>query len=213
MIIILIGPPGVGKGTQAKMLSGRIQVPQVSTGDILREAVKEKSPLGLEAKDYMDRGKLVPDEIIMKFLEERLKKPDCAKGCILDGFPRNISQVHALEKLLGRRHKDTIRMLAFEVSEVELLKRLSGRRVCKKCGSMYHIIFDPPVNDGLCNKCGGELYQRDDDKEDVIRARMEVYRKDTEPIIDYYEKSGVLRRINAEGTVDQVFGRVEEALR
>ena len=104
-------------------------------------------------------------------------------------------------------------MLAFEVSEVELLKRLSGRRVCKKCGSMYHIIFDPPVNDGLCNKCGGELYQRDDDKEDVIRARMEVYRKDTEPIIDYYEKSGVLRRINAEGTVDQVFGRVEEALR
>jgi len=213
MNIILLGPPGVGKGTQAKKLSARTKLPQISTGDILRDAVKEKTPLGMKAKSFMDSGKLVTDDIIIKLLEERLKKPDCAKGCILDGFPRALSQVKLLEQMLGEKKRDTTKVIFFELSDAELLKRLTGRRVCKKCGMMYHVMFNPPVNNGLCDKCGGELYQRDDDKEDVIKARMEVYKKDTEPVVHHYEKKGVLKTVSAMGAEDQIFEKLEEALK
>jgi len=213
MYIILLGPPGVGKGTQAKKLSARTKLPQISTGDILREAVKEKTPLGMKAKSFMDSGKLVTDDIIIKLLEERLKKPDCARGCILDGFPRALSQVKLLEQMLGKEKRDTTKVIFFELSDSELLKRLTGRRVCKKCGMMYHVMFNPPVNDGLCDKCGGELYQRDDDKEDVIKARMEVYKKDTEPVVRHYEKKCMLKTVSAMGAEDQIFEKLEEALK
>lgn len=213
MVIIFLGPPGVGKGTQAKMVSARVHLPQISTGDILREAVKGKTPLGTEAKAYMDSGKLVPDDIIMKILEERLKKPDCAQGYILDGFPRTLSQVHMLNRMGGGDGRSASRVILFELSEADLMKRLSGRRVCNKCGMMYHIIYNPPVNGDRCDKCGGQLYQRDDDKEDVIKARLDVYRKDTEPVVTYYKGLGALKTVSAVGPPEQIFERVVEALR
>ncbi len=213
MLVIFLGPPGVGKGTQAKMASVKTGLPQISTGDILREAVKARTPLGMEAKGYMDSGKLVPDDLVKKLLTERLARPDCAGGAILDGFPRNISQVRYLEGLRAPANNGTTRVVSFELTEAELLKRLTGRRVCKKCGMMYHIMFNPPLNDGICDTCGGELYQRDDDKEDVIRARMDVYRKDTEPVIAYYSGKGLLRTVSAAGTQEEVGRRVEEALK
>ena len=212
MNLIFLGPPGSGKGTQAKMLVDKYGIPQISTGDILREAVKEGTPLGKEAKKYMDEGKLVPDEVVVGIVRERLKEPDCTKGFILDGFPRTIPQAEALDKTLQEMGKGIDHVLSLEVDREELVRRLSGRRTCKKCGAMYHIIFDPPKKEGICDRCGGELYQRDDDKEETIRERLRVYEEQTAPLIEYYRKKGLLRPINGVGKIEEIFARIREAI-
>lgn len=210
--MIMLGPPGSGKGTQAKRLTERFGIPQISTGDILREAVKEGTPLGKEAKRYMDEGKLVPDEVVVGIVRERLKEPDCEKGFILDGFPRTVAQAEALDRILEEMGRKIDHVIDIEVSEDELLKRLTGRRTCKRCGAMYHIIFNPPKRDGICDQCGGELYQRDDDKEETIKARLKVYREQTAPLIDYYEKRGLLRRIEGSGKIEEIEERILKAI-
>lgn len=172
MNIIMLGPPGAGKGTQAKMLVEKFGIPQISTGDMLRAAVAEGTELGKKAKEYMDKGQLVPDEVVIGIVEERLKKSDCEKGFILDGFPRTVPQAEALDKILEKMGKKIDYVINIVVPDVEILKRLTGRRTCKQCGAMYHVIYNPPKQEGVCDKCGGELYQRDDDKEETIKNRL-----------------------------------------
>lgn len=204
MNIILIGRPGSGKGTQGKVLSDEYNIPIISTGDILRIAVREKTPLGLQAKEYMDKGTLVPDELVVEMIVTRFQKGDCRKGFILDGFPRNIGQAEALDRTLPTLDRGIDHVLNFEVEHKEIIKRLSGRRTCKKCGETYHIIFNMPVNIGICDKCGDELCQRDDDKEETIEARLKVFEEHTAPLIGYYKQKGLLRTINGIGGVDQI---------
>ncbi len=196
MKLILLGPPGAGKGTQAKMLTDLFNIPQVSTGDILRAAVKEGTPMGVKAKGFMDAGGLVPDEVVVGIVRERLQKPDCAAGFILDGFPRTVPQADALKDTLAELGKDLDAVISLEVDSEALVERLTGRRTCRDCGRGYHIKFDPPRVAGKCDACGGELIQRDDDKEETIRKRLEVYQSSTEPLISYYRKAGLL------GTID-----------
>lgn len=212
MDLIMLGPPGSGKGTQAKRLSDRFGIPQISTGDILREAVKEGTPLGQEAKRYMDQGKLVPDDVVIGIVKERLKEGDCHKGFILDGFPRTVAQAEALERMLGEMGRGIDHVIDIEVSEEELLRRLTGRRTCRRCGAMYHIVFNPPKQEGICDRCGGELYQRDDDREETIKARLKVYQEQTAPLIDLYQKRGLLRRIEGAGEIEEIEGRILEAI-
>ena len=168
MNVILMGPPGAGKGTQADLLAQRLGFPSISTGAMLREEVRRKSPLGNEAKRHMDKGELVPDEVMTGVAEDRLRRPDCARGFILDGYPRTVPQAEALDRVLLQLGRSVDRVISIRVPIDELVKRLSGRRTCRECGALYHIIFDPPTNAGLCNRCNGELYQRDDDHEDII---------------------------------------------
>lgn len=208
MRLILLGPPGAGKGTQAKVLMEKYQIPQISTGDILRQAVKEKTPLGEEARVYMDRGALVPDQVIIGIIRERLQKPDCKRGYILDGFPRTVVQAEALRETLAGMDSSLDHVLSIEVMEEELIQRLSGRRTCKSCGEVYHIIYGPPKRDGVCDKCGGELYQRDDDKEETIKRRLRVYQAETAPLIDYYKGRGLLREIAGKGEIREIFERI-----
>lgn len=210
--LILFGAPGAGKGTQGKSLSERYKIPQISTGDILRSSVKNKTALGLKAKEYMDRGALVPDEIVLGMVVERLKSDDCEKGFILDGFPRNIKQADALETLLGAMGKGIDSVIGIDVERKELVRRLSGRRVCRKCGANYHIIFSPPLNMGVCDKCGAEIYQRDDDREDTIEARLKVYEQETFPLVDYYGKKKLYRPVNGIGSVDTITESVVRAI-
>ncbi len=212
MRLILLGPPGAGKGTQAKMLMEKYQIPQISTGDILRQAVKEKTPLGEEARVYMDRGALVPDQVIIGIIRERLQKPDCKRGYILDGFPRTVVQAEALRETLAGMDSSLDYVLSIEVMEEELIQRLSGRRTCKSCGEVYHIIYGPPKRDGVCDKCGGELYQRDDDKEETIKRRLRVYQAETSPLIDYYKGRGLLREIAGKGEIGEIFERICQVL-
>ena len=202
--LILLGPPGAGKGTQGKNLSERLKIPQISTGDILRENVRNKTPLGLEAKGYMDRGVLVTDGIVVGMVVERIKKEDCSMGFILDGFPRNIAQAEVLFSTLNEMGKKIDFVIGIEVDNKELVRRLSGRRVCKKCGANYHVIFNPPVNIGVCDQCGSEIYQREDDGEETIAARLKVYEDETFPLVDYYKKKGEYASINGIGGVDQI---------
>ena len=208
MRLILLGPPGAGKGTQAKRLIERYGIPQISTGDILRAAVREGTELGKTAKQYMDAGKLVPDEVVIGIIEERLKEPDCAKGYILDGFPRTVAQADALTEVLARMGQSIDHVVSIEVPDEELVERLTGRRTCRNCGAMYHVKFSPPKKPGVCDKCGGELFQRDDDKEETIRARLKVSQDQTAPLIAYYEKAGLLRRVSGVGTVDEIYERI-----
>lgn len=212
MYLVLIGPPGSGKGTQAKRLAEHLGFVHLSTGDILREAVKEGTPLGLEAKKYMEEGKLVPDELVIGIVRERLKSPDCERGVIFDGFPRTLSQAEALDRILGELGRGLGRVVEIEVSDEEVIRRLTGRRTCRNCGTMYHVVFDPPKAEGVCDKCGGPLYQREDDKEEVIRERLKVYRKDTEPLVTYYEDKGILLKVNGEGPIEEVQQRLLEAV-
>ncbi|MBZ0252110.1 MAG: adenylate kinase [Candidatus Methylomirabilis sp.] len=212
MNLIFLGPPGAGKGTQTQILVEKRGLPQISTGDILRQAVKDKSPLGLEAKGFMNRGELVPDEVVIGIVQERLKKPDCQGGFILDGFPRTVPQADALGEALGKAGKKIDAVVSLAVEDAELLKRLTGRRVCSACGAMYHVIFDPARNEGICDKCGGSLYQRDDDQEDTIRARLEVYREQTEPLIQYYRKAGLLRTVEGTGSTGEIAARIAAIL-
>lgn len=204
MNIILLGAPGAGKGTQGKNLSDKFRIPQISTGDILRANVRSKTQLGLKAKEYMDKGALVPDDIVVGMVVGRINEADAQAGFILDGFPRNIHQAEVLEKTLSSMDKRMNAVIGIEVDRKELVRRLSGRRVCRKCGASFHVIFSPPVNIGMCDKCGSEIYQRDDDKEETIEARLKVYEQETFPLVEYYSKKGLYKAIDGKGNVDQI---------
>jgi len=212
MDIILLGPPGSGKGTQAQKMVERYHIPQISTGDILRGAVKERTPLGMEAQGYMDQGKLVPDEVVVGIVRERLKESDCKGGFILDGFPRTVPQAEALDSTLGEMQRAIDHVVSIEVPNEELIKRLTGRRTCRNCGAMYHIVFDPPAKEGVCDRCGEELYQRDDDQEETIRARLQVYEEQTAPLIAYYRGKGLLRAIDGVGAIEEIFRKIVQAI-
>jgi len=212
MNLVLLGPPGAGKGTQAKMMIDRYRIPQISTGDILRAALKERTSLGLKAKEYMDKGLLVPDEVVIDIIKDRLKEADCRNGYILDGFPRTVAQAQALDKVLTAMNSGIDHVISIEVEKGELIKRLTGRRTCRQCGRGYHVIFDPPLNKELCDKCQGELYQRDDDNEDTVRNRLEVYDSQTFPLIQFYKEKGLVRSIDGQGGIQQIFDRIVKAL-
>ncbi len=210
--IILLGAPGSGKGTQAKKLSASFSIPQISTGDILREAVKNGTEMGRQAKVFMDQGGLVPDEVVIGIVRDRLKAPDCEKGFILDGFPRTIPQAEALDRVVKELGKEISSVLSLDVDEEEILERLSGRRTCAGCGAMYHVRFNPPKEGQRCDKCGNALLQRDDDKEETIRTRLVNYKKSTEPLIDYYRGSGKVRSVKATGDIDAIFANISSIL-
>lgn len=212
MNVILLGPPGAGKGTQAKRMIERYGIPQISTGDMLRAALKEGTPLGLEAKKFMDQGQLVPDSVVIGLVKERIQKGDCKKGYMLDGFPRNVSQAEALDSMLSELGQKVDDVISIEVPSGELIGRLTGRRTCRNCGAGFHIMFDPPKKDGVCDKCSGELYQRDDDNETTVKSRLEVYDKQTKPLIDYYQKQTKLRAIPGVGAMEEIFGRITAVL-
>lgn len=196
MKLILLGPPGAGKGTQAKMLTEQFGIPQISTGDILRAAVKEGTSLGVKAKEYMDAGGLVPDEVVIGIVAERLLESDCSNGFILDGFPRTVAQADALQSNLTEMGKQLDRVLSLEVDAEALVERLTGRRTCKECGRGYHVKFDPPKADQICDACGGSLIQRDDDREETIRKRLAVYVEQTTPLTGYYRETGLLTELD-----------------
>lgn len=205
MKLVLLGPPGAGKGTQSAVLSKKYAIPHISTGDILRESVKSAEPLGLKAKAYMDKGELVPDEIVTGIVIERLKKDDTAKGYILDGFPRTLAQAEELDQALKRASSAIDMVVYFATSPAVAIARLSGRRVCKSCGFNFHVKNIPPKKEGVCDKCGGTLFQRPDDKEDTVRNRLKVYEDHTKPLIDFYVKKGSLKRVSGDMGVDELF--------
>ncbi len=214
MRIVLLGGPGSGKGTQAKKLTEKIGVPQISTGDIFRAALKEGTPMGLKAKTYMDKGELVPDDVVIGVVEERLSKPDLDNGYMLDGFPRTLPQAQALDNILNGQQKSIDHAILVDVPDEELVARLSGRRTCRNsdCGAMFHVMFNPPKKEGICDKCGAELYQRDDDSEATIRERLTVYNNQTAPLIEYYQGKGLLRRVKGVGPIDEIFAAIEKVL-
>ncbi len=203
-----MGPPGAGKGTQAKLLAQRFGVPHISSGDLLRTAAKNRTAMGLQAKRYMDRGELVPDDILLGGIDERLRQPDSSKGFILDGFPRTVGQAQALDTMLANMGSKLDGVVSINVPREEVVKRISGRRTCRDCGALYHVIFDPPINPGICNKCNGELFQRDDDQEDTVLARLEVYEHATAPLLDAYRRARVLHDVDGVGSQDQVLARI-----
>lgn len=204
MKLILLGPPGAGKGTQAKMLTDRCGIPQISTGDILRAAVKEGTPMGLKAKSFMDAGGLVPDGVVIGIVQERLQQPDCRQGFILDGFPRTTAQAEALKQTLAQLGKELDRVVSLEVDVEALVVRLTGRRTCKDCGRGFHVRFDPSKVEGVCDACGGSLVQRDDDREATIRHRLDVYAQQTSPLIAYYRNEGLLTSVDGMQAMDAV---------
>lgn len=204
MKLILLGPPGAGKGTQAKMLTEKFAIPQISTGDILRAAVKAGTPMGVKAKEYMDAGGLVPDEVVVGIVRDRLQEADCSNGFILDGFPRTVAQADALQSSLQQMGKELDKVISLNVNAEALVERLTGRRTCKDCGRGYHITFDPSREKDKCDACGGELFQRDDDKEETIRKRLQVYADQTSPLIDYYRDAGLLIELDGMQPIPQV---------
>ena len=208
MRLILLGAPGAGKGTQAKKLSEKYRIPKISTGDILREAMQKGTALGLKAKSYMDSGQLVPDDVVIGIVEEKLKDKDCVKGWILDGFPRTLQQAQALDRILTGIRTSIGHVLNFEVDEEKIIKRISGRRSCESCQSAYHIYFNLPKKDGVCDSCGGRLIQRNDDKEETVRERLKVYREKTQPLVNYYSERSLLKKIEADDDIENVFTRI-----
>lgn len=202
--MVFLGPPGAGKGTQAGRLAARWGVAQLSTGELFREAVAAGAPLGLLARARMEAGELVPDDVTIGLVAECLERPEARKGFVLDGFPRTVAQAEALDRLLEERVLLLDRVVLFRVGEAELIRRLTGRRVCRRCGRNYHVLFSPPAQAGVCGACGGELYQRRDDEEAAVRRRLEVYEQDTQPLVAYYRRRGLLREVSGEGPVDQV---------
>jgi adenylate kinase len=204
LFLVFLGAPGAGKGTQARLLSEKLGIPQVSTGDIFRENLKNETELGLLAKGYMEKGELVPDEVTVAMVKERLSRPDCAKGAILDGFPRTIAQAEALDKMLAEMGSSLAAVPYIKVSEDVLLARLSGRWICRNCGAVYHTLYNPPKVPGKCDVCGGELYQREDDKPEVAKNRLKVYFEQTAPLIEYYRGRGLLVEINGEQSIEKV---------
>lgn len=213
MYILLMGPPGAGKGTQAEKLIREYGIPQISTGDMFRAAVKCGTALGKEAKSYMDKGALVPDSVTVGIVKERLAQDDCKKGWILDGFPRTTAQASALDAILHDLGIQLTAVLDFNVNRDDLVKRVSGRLVCRQCGASFHKEFRPPKQEGVCDNCGGELYQRADDNEVTVRERLAVYDTSTKPLIDYYKVSGRYYEINGDQSMDKVFADVQAALK
>lgn len=213
MRIVLVGPPGAGKGTQAALLAENLSIPHVSTGDLFRANISKGTELGREAKAYMEAGNLVPDEVTVAMAWDRMKQPDAAGGFLLDGFPRNVAQAVALDGLLKEAGLELDAVLDLEVPEDEVVKRIAGRRICRNDSShVFHVTYSPPKREGVCDVCGGELYQRDDDDEDTVRRRLEVYHEETEPIIDYFKAQGLVTTISALGPVAEVTRRAMEAL-
>ncbi|MFQ5899509.1 MAG: adenylate kinase [Candidatus Methylomirabilia bacterium] len=212
MRVIFLGPPGSGKGTQARQLAAELGIPQIATGDMLREAVAKGTPLGLAAKREMDAGALVPDEVVIGLVEERLAQADAKNGFLLDGFPRTVAQAEALEQLLNEQGLALDRVIFLEVSERELLRRLTGRRTCQRCGIVFHVAFSAPKAGGICDECGGSLVQREDDSEATVRRRLEVYARETAPVLDYYRSRGRLASVKGEGPVPAVGAVIRSAL-
>ncbi len=208
--VIFLGPPGGGKGTQAKLLAKKYGYRHISTGDILREAVRKGTELGKLAKSYMDKGELVPDDVMIGLIEEVLKEDD--RSVIMDGFPRTLPQAEAFDDLLNRTKIELLGAVLIDVPDEEIIRRLSARRVCPKCGAVYNMIYSPPKNDEICDNCGTKLIQRDDDKPETIKRRLEVYRRDTEPLVGYYREKGKLFTVNGVGSIEEITGRIVEVL-
>ncbi|MEE1170191.1 MAG: adenylate kinase [Anaerovoracaceae bacterium] len=212
MNLILLGPPGAGKGTQAAKIIEKYEIPHISTGDIFRENIKEGTPLGKKAQEYMNRGELVPDSLVIEIATDRLTKDDCKEGFLLDGFPRTVEQAEALDKFLAEDGKKVDHVLDIDVEADILMKRLTGRRVCKGCGATFHITNIPPKVEGVCDVCGEELYQRDDDTEETVANRIEVYNSQTKPLIDYYEKSGNISHLDGSVDPDELLAEIVKIL-
>jgi len=210
--LVLVGPPGAGKGTQAEFIAERFTIPKISTGDIFRSNVSGGTKLGKLAKQYMDAGDLVPDEVTIAMVRDRLGEPDAAAGFLLDGFPRNVAQAYELDSILGDLGTSLDVVLELEVDNDEVVKRLSGRRTCRKCGHIWHVEFDPTKIEGICDRCGGELFQRDDDLPETVRHRLEVYAEQTSPLIEFYSGRGQLLVVDAMGPVEDVTERTIDAL-
>lgn len=208
MKIIMLGAPGAGKGTQAKMIAGKYGIPHISTGDIFRANIKDQTELGMEAKKYMDQGLLVPDELTVKILLDRVAKDDCRNGYVLDGFPRTIPQAEVLDKAVEELNESIDFAVNVDVKDENIIKRMSGRRACLKCGATYHIEHIPPKKDGICDSCGSELVLRDDDKPETVKKRLSVYHEQTQPLIDYYNKKGILREVDGSQDMNDVFNAI-----
>jgi len=211
--LLIMGPPGAGKGTQAEVLVKELQITHISTGDMFRNAIKEGTEMGKKAKEYMDRGELVPDEVVVGMVKDRLSQPDCAKGFLLDGFPRTLPQARALDETLHSLGIKLDGVINIDVPRERLMARLTGRRVCKNCGASYHILFNPPQTPGKCNACGGELYQRSDDNEEAVANRLDVYEAQTQPLIEYYQEKGLLKNINGDQEISKVLADILASLK
>ena len=209
---VLLGPPGAGKGTQAAKLVDKYQIPHISTGDIFRWNIKEGTELGVKAKSYIDAGKLVPDELTCDIVTSRLLEEDCAEGFLLDGFPRTIFQAEMLDKFLENHNMKLDLVINLNVPAEKIIDRLSGRRICKNCGASYHIVNIPPAKEGVCDRCGGELYQRADDNPDTVASRLKTYDEQTAPLVDYYKKAGVLGHFNGDQDAEALFGEIVKAI-
>lgn len=212
MYLIMLGPPGAGKGTQAERLQKQLGLPHVASGDLFRENLRNETELGLLAKGYMDRGELVPDDVTIAMVRDRLERADCADGAILDGFPRTTAQAEALSRMLTDMGRRLDGVIYFDVEEEELVRRLSGRRICRDCQAPYHVHFDPPSREGVCDRCGGELYQRDDDKPETVRNRLRVYFEQTAPLVEFYKGAQLLRTVDAAGDIETVTRRLKEVI-
>ena len=212
MKIVLLGPPGAGKGTQAKSISNRYSIPHISTGDIFRKNISENTPLGIEAKSYMDNGQLVPDEVTINMVKDRLQQDDCKNGYLLDGFPRTVHQAEALDNFLTEREESIDTALLIEVPKEFILERMTGRRVCLSCGASYHIKFNPPAVDGVCDVCGDNVIQRKDDVEETVKERLDVYERQTQPLIDFYKEKNLLSTVDGTKAINEVFESICEIL-
>ncbi|MDQ0287522.1 adenylate kinase [Desulfofundulus luciae] len=213
MKLLIMGPPGAGKGTQAEMLVKELNITHISTGDMFRAAIKEGTEMGKKAKEYMDKGELVPDDVVVGMVRDRLQKPDCEKGFLLDGFPRTLAQAQALDDTLQTMGIRLDAVINIAVPRDKLMARLTGRRVCRGCGASYHILFNPPQVEGKCNSCGGELYQRSDDNEEAVANRLDVYEAQTQPLIDYYADKGLLKNINGDQEIKKVLEDILASLK
>jgi adenylate kinase len=212
MRLVFLGAPGVGKGTQANLVASRLGQPKISTGDILRSAVAQKTPLGLQAKSYMDQGRLLPDAVVVGLVKAKLAEPMCANGFLLDGFPRTVPQAEQLSELLEAKGQRLDRVINFRVPRAEVVRRLTGRRSCSKCEAVFHVDFAPPAREGICDRCGGALIQRSDDEPQTVEARLSVYEQQTAPLIEYYYRKGLLSEVDGAGEIEDVHRRLIEVL-